>query len=150
MAREIRLVVDVDVVLDVLARRMPHYGRSAEVWAAVETDRVEGLIAAHTVTTIHYLLTRHGNRSTAAAAVHDLLSVFGVAAVDGDVLRHALSLGWSDYEAAVQMAAAISAGATHVVTRNTADYRSAPLPVLLPAEVSGLLPRPDGPEDAKG
>ena len=150
MTRELRLVVDVDVVLDVLARRMPHYGSSAEVWAAVETGRVEGLIAAHTVTTIHYLVTRHGDRSTASAAVHDLLHVFGVAAVDGDVLQHALSVGWSDYEDAVQMAAAISAGATHMVTRNTADYRTAPLPVLQPAEVAALLPRPDGPEDAEG
>lgn len=150
MDRDIRLVVDVDVVLDVLAHRMPHYDCSAEVWAAVEAGRVEGLIAAHTVTTIYYLLARHGKRSTASASVHDLLTVFGVAAVDGDVLHRALSLGWSDYEDAVQMAAAMSAGATHLVTRNAADYRSAPLPVLLPAEVAGLLPRPGRTEESGG
>jgi len=148
--RDVRLVVDVDIVLDVLAHRMPHYGASADVWAAVEAGRVEGLIAAHTITTIHYLLTRHGDRSTASAAVHDLLSVFGVAPVDGEVLRQALSLGWSDFEDAVQMAAALSAGASHIVTRNTADYRSALLPVLRPAEILALLPRPDGPESTGG
>jgi hypothetical protein len=142
LAGELRLLVDVGVVLDVLANRVPHYEGSALVWAAVETGRSKGMIAAHTVTTLHDLLGRHADRSTASSAVHDLLSVFDVATVDGDVLRHALSLGWSDFEDAVQVAAAVSAGATHVVTRNTKDFGSSPLPVLQPAEIAALLNRP--------
>jgi hypothetical protein len=117
------------------------------VWSAVETGRIEGLVAAHTVTTIHYLLNRFRDRSTAAAAVTDLLRVFGVATVDHDVLRMALCLGWSDFEDAVQMAAAVAAGATHMVTRNVSDYRGAPLPVLHPGEVAALLLRPAEPDN---
>jgi hypothetical protein len=37
------------------------------------------------------------------------------------------------------MVSAVSEGATHMVTRNTADYRGAPLPVVTPAEVLPLL-----------
>jgi predicted nucleic acid-binding protein len=150
VAGDLRLLVDVDVVLDVLARRTPHYERSAEVWAAVETDRVGGVIAAHTVTTVHYLVARATDRRTAGAAVDDLLRVFGVAAVDGDVLRHALALGWSDFEDAVQMAAAVAVGATHLVTRNVADYRATLLPILRPAEVAALLLRASAPDDGAG
>jgi predicted nucleic acid-binding protein len=139
LAERLRLLVDVDVVMDVLAARVPYLEHAAEVWHAVETGRVEGLIAAHTATTLHYLLTRQRDRATAGAALADLLRVFEVAAVDGDVLDRALAMGWNDFEDAVQVAAALAAGATHVVTRNTPDYRSAPISVLQPSELSALL-----------
>ena len=131
----------VNVVLDVLAKRESHYAQSAAVWAAVEADRVQGAIAAHTVTTVHYLLTRFADRATASTAVQDLLRVFEVAAVDGDVLQEALGFGWRDFEDAVQITAALSAGATHMITRNPPDFRGAPIPVLTPAEIVPLLPR---------
>ena len=50
-----RVLVDVNVVLDVLLDRQPHVEASAAVWAAIETGSSEGLLAAHAVTTIHYL-----------------------------------------------------------------------------------------------
>lgn len=138
-APELRLLVDVDVVLDVLAQRQPYAEASERVLRAVETGRAAGLLAAHSVTTLYYLLGRHHDRSVAAAAVGDLLQVFSIAPVDADVLRDALRMGWRDFEDAVQMAAALAAKATHVVTRNTADYRQAHLPVLTPAEVAPLI-----------
>ena len=150
LAREVRVLVDVDVLLDVLARRAPHYEHSAEVWAAVETGRIEGLIAAHTATTVHYLLTRHHDRQTASAGLADLLRVFGVAAVDGDVLHEALLLGWDDFEDAVQMAAAVAADATYLVTRNVADYRGGTVTVLQPGELAALLPPPTAADNELG
>ena len=43
------------MVLDVLLERKPHFAASAAVWDAVESDGVEGYLAAHAITTIHYL-----------------------------------------------------------------------------------------------
>lgn len=139
MASKLRVLVDAKVVLDVLARRQPHYAGSAQVWAAVETGRAEGLLAAHTVTTLYYLLKRHADHSRAVSALADILRVFEIAPVDGRVLLAALALGASDFEDAVQMAAAASAGATHLVTRNPADFRVSPVTVLLPADFGALL-----------
>lgn len=36
------VLVDLNVILDVLAQRQPHYVSSALVWAAVETGIVSG------------------------------------------------------------------------------------------------------------
>lgn len=47
-----RLLIDINVVLDVLLDRQPHVEASAALWAAVENERVEGWIAAHGVTTV--------------------------------------------------------------------------------------------------
>ena len=48
------------------------------------------------------------------------------------------------------MAAAVSARATHLVTRNTRDYRGARLPVVKPAELAALLTGRDEPDTPEG
>ena len=53
-----RIVFDVNVVLDVLLDRQPHVEASAAAFAAIEGGAAEGLLAAHGVTTIHYLVRR--------------------------------------------------------------------------------------------
>jgi len=144
MPDRLRVLVDINVLLDVLARREPHFDASAQVWVAVETGEADGLIAAHSITTLHYLLARHTGAQRAASAMTDLLRVFDVAAVDRQVLLEALAFGWRDFEDAVQMAAAVSAGATHLITRNPTDFKGGPLPVLMPGDLLALLQAPGG------
>jgi predicted nucleic acid-binding protein len=139
MARELRVFLDLNVVLDVLSRREPGYRDSAGVWALIETGAMVGLVAAHSLTTLVYLLSRHAPETTAVAALRDLLSVFSVAAVDQDVILRALQLGWRDFEDAVQMAAAEQAGADYLVTRNVGDFISGLVPVIQPAELLALF-----------
>lgn len=129
-----RLFFDANVVLDVLAARAPHWAASARVLATVEKPGVSGLIAAHSVTTIYYLLSKHLSRRKARAAMVDLLRLVQVAPGDHAVLLQALSLGWDDFEDAVQAAAALSAKATHFITRNPRDFSGLGIPVLTPDE----------------
>lgn len=135
----LRALVDVNVILDVIARREPHYGASARVWAVIERGQATGLVAAHGITTLHYLIARQVGRHAAGVAIDDLLGVFVVAAVDGDVVRAALALGWPDFEDAVQMAAALSAGADCVVTRDTAGFKAGPVPAVAPEAFLALV-----------
>jgi predicted nucleic acid-binding protein len=134
-----RILLDVNVVLDVLLDREPHAESAADVWSAVEEGRAEGCLSAHAVTTIHYLNTqsvgsRQGRETTAA-----ILSVFDVAAVDAAVLAAALTLGFKDFEDAVTTAAAQRAGCDALVTRNPRDFRNSPVRVLAPREAAAWL-----------
>lgn len=81
--------------------REPHWKASAGVLARVESGKAKGLIAAHSVTTIYYLLSKHLNRKKARAAIVQLLNVLDVVAVNHHVVLDALSLGWEDFEDAV-------------------------------------------------
>ena len=129
-----RLLLDVNAVLDVLLDRDPHAERSAEVWAAVENGRAEGLLSAHAVTTLHYLNARAVGPRMARETTESLLSVFNVAAVDERVLAAALGLGWTDFEDAVTAAAARRAKCDVLVTRNPRDFKRSPVRVMTPAE----------------
>jgi hypothetical protein len=57
------------------------------------------------------------------------------APVNHDVLLQALSLGWDDFEDAVQAAATLNAKATHLITRNPRDFTGLTIPVLTPEEL---------------
>ncbi|MFC2015339.1 PIN domain-containing protein [Chloroflexota bacterium] len=139
MAAEPKVLIDLNVILDVLQQREPFYELSARVLAAAETGMVEGWIAAHSVTTLFYLLARYQSAERARVALTDLLSFLSVAAVDHVVIEQALNLPYPDFEDAVQMMAAVRSGVQYLVTRNVRDYGLGPLPVLQPAELVALV-----------
>lgn len=138
----LKVLLDLNVVLDVLQNRASHYEASAKAWAAVEEGTLEGCIAAHSVTTLFYLLSQYLEWTAAVAALEEVLEVFSVATVDEDVIRNALSFGWRDFEDAVQMAAAASAKADFLITRNPKDFKTGPVAVLQPAELPAILQPP--------
>ena len=139
MAAKLQVLIDLDVLLDVLQMRAPFYTVSARVLAFVETGRIEGWVAAHSLTTLFYLYAKHESAEQARVKLGELLSILPVAAVDRAVIEQALSLPYRDFEDAVQMAAAVKAGAQYVITRNVPDYTGGPLPALEPAELLTLV-----------
>ena len=134
-----RVLLDVNVILDVLLDRHPHAEAASAVWSAVETGRVAGFLSANAVTTIHYLNARTVGARMAGATTTALLSVFDVAGVDEAVLRSAATLGWSDFEDAVTAAAAVRARCEAIVTRNPGDFAKAAIRVLSPVEAAAAL-----------
>ncbi len=138
-----KVLIDTNVVLDVLFDRQPHAGASVAVWAAVETNSAHGLLAAHAVTTIHYLIRRELGLARARRTISTVLRVFGVAPVDGPVIHAALGLPLSDFEDAVTAAAAQFAGCDYIVTRDAKGFRGCGMRVLLP-EAAALVLRSSG------
>ena len=122
------MLFDTNVVLDVLLAREPHADVAARLLSLVDAGRIEGLLSATTVTTIHYLATRAVGAQAARRHLGELLAMFDVAAVDREVLESALDAAFADFEDAVLHEAARVAGAGAIVTRNTRDFAAAKLP----------------------
>ena len=134
-----RLLIDTNVVLDVLMDRQPHAVASAAVFAAIETGKAEGFLAAHAVTTIHYLISRQLQEPDVKRALGALLKLFTVAAVDGSVLQRALQSSGADFEDFVTAAAAQASGCHLIVTRDPKGFRRVTLPTMTPAQALALL-----------
>jgi predicted nucleic acid-binding protein len=134
-----RVLFDINVVLDVLLDRRPYAEASAAAWAAVETGAAEGLLAAHAVTTIHYLVRKEMNAAKTRRMISAILRVFGVAPVDGAVIQEALQLSCSDFENAVTAAAARHGGCDFIVTRDPRAFRGSPVRSVTPEMVTPLL-----------
>jgi predicted nucleic acid-binding protein len=134
-----RLLLDVNVVLDVLLERSPHFEHAAALWALIENGHATGLLSAHAVTIVYYLVAHEHDRRRARRELDRLLSVYTVAAVDDTVIRTAMRLGWTDFEDAVTAAAAAAAGCDALVTRNPRDFKVSPVPVVDAATALALV-----------
>ena len=134
-----KLLFDTNVVLDVLLDRKPHSIASGALWNSVERKKCQGVLAAHCITTIHYLISKHSGAFSAGQTIRSLQAVFGVASVDGHIIGDAMRLEWVDFEDAVTAAAAIGAGCDAIVTRDPKGFSKSALPVLTPETASILI-----------
>lgn len=128
------ILVDLNVLLDVIQKREPHYRASAAVLERVVTGTTSAAIPAHAVTTMHFIVNRYADRRRADGVVDWLLERFEVAAVGRAELQTARRLAWSDFEDAVVAASASSSGCSVIVTRNIRDFRESPVPAMTPDE----------------
>lgn len=134
-----KLLIDINVVLDIALGRQPWAGDAALLLAEIVRGRAEGLVAGHTITTIHYIVAKEKGRQAAAAAITDLLRIVTAVPLETADFHQALVLGLNDFEDAVQATAAMKVGADYVVTRNGKDFKAAPVEARTPAEVLALL-----------
>jgi predicted nucleic acid-binding protein len=134
-----RLLFDVNVLLDVLLDREPWAEASAAAWAAVENGNAAGVVSAHAVTTVNYIVQKQTGAAKALRTMSAILRVFAVAPVNGAVILEALQLRFSDFEDAVTAAAARQDRCDYIITRDPKGFRGSPVRSLTPEAVLPLL-----------
>ena len=107
--------------------------------AAVETGRVNGYVAAHSITTLFYLIQKGKSPADARATITNLLQLIKILSVDQNTIEQALNLNFRDFEDAVQMITAVQNKVDLLITRNVKDYQPALLPVMQPVDFLGTL-----------
>jgi predicted nucleic acid-binding protein len=128
------ILIDLNILLDVLQKREPFYEDSAKLLASVETGQVQGFIAAHSMTTLFYLIQKGRSSAEAHAILTGLLQFLQIAPVDQNTIEQALNLDLRDFEDAVQMVSALQCKADYLITRNIKDYPVTILPVMKPID----------------
>ena len=128
------VLIDLNILLDVLQKREPFYAASAQLLAEAETGKIAGYVAAHSLTTLFYLIQKGRGTAEASAAITSLLQIIKIAPVDQNTIEQALNLGYPDFEDAVQMMVAVRCKLDCLITRNVKDYQPALLPGMPPVE----------------
>ena len=136
---KIRVLLDINILLDVLQKREPFYQVSAQVLSLSENGVIEGYLSAHSVTTLMYLLTKDRSPELARVVLTSLLQFLKVAKVDQSTIEQSLNLSYRDYEDAVQVIAALQSNLDFLVTRNPRDFPLSPVPVLQPVELLKII-----------
>ena len=134
-----KAMLDLNVLLDVIQNRQPHYADSARVLSAARSGEFEALIPFHAVTTIFYLVERAQDTATASQTVDWLLAHFEVPAVDKTTLLHARKLKLKDFEDAVVTSVAARDGCDFIVSRNVLDFSASPVKTVSPADFLKVL-----------
>lgn len=134
MAGKISVLIDLNIILDVLQKREPFYENSMRVLAAVESEKVIGLVAAHSISTLFYLIQKSKSVADARAMLTSLLQFIRIAPINQSTIDQALNLDYNDFEDAIQMIAALQNKVDCLITRNVKDYQPPLVKVLQPVE----------------
>jgi hypothetical protein len=129
-----KVLFDLNIVLDVLQRREPHYRSSAASLSRVLQDDVQGVFPAHGVTTVHYLVSRYVDKNRANELVDWLCNRFEIGTAGRQEFMRARGLPLSDFEDAVVCAVAERCGCDGIVTRNLGDFAGSPVKAMSPEE----------------
>lgn len=135
----IRALLDSDVILDYVLNRQPFHGGAEKVFEALASIQFVGYVSAIALLNVHYFAEKEVNRAFALAEVEQLLQVLEVAPINESSFHTAFTLGFDDYEDAVQCASAIAEGLDAIVTRDLDDYQNSPIPVYSPADFLNLI-----------
>lgn len=128
-----KILIDCDVLLDVGLGRQPHYEASAKLLDWAEQHPGKAAVAWHTIANLFYLMD-----GKTTEFIEELSQFVAIPATGGTALRYALSLGFKDFEDAMQVAAADAHWAQTIITRNLRHYRKSPIKALAPDEFLAL------------
>ena len=129
-----KVLLDLNVLLDVVQNRVPHYHDSAKVLSLARLGEVQAVLPVHAFTTLYYILAKAAGKAKADQTIDWLLAHFEVAVADKAVLRRARQLPLADFEDAVVASLAEAGQCDHVVTRNVSDFAGSPVSALTPTD----------------
>ena len=129
------ILVDLNVILDVVQRREPHYTASAVLLSKIVEGTIDGTMPGHAITTVYYLVHRYVSRERAETTVDWLLNHLTVAPADETDFRTARQLAMEDFEDAVVAVIADRTSCEVIATRNVNDFGASPVPAAPPQEI---------------
>lgn len=135
-----KIVIDTNVVVDVLARREPFFEHSEAVVRFVAVGRAEGAITANTVTDLYYLLCKHMAKDAAKTALRGLMDMLSVVAVTENECLAALDLPMNDYKDALLASCAKSWAADVIITSDMKDFAQSSVKAMAPADFVMMMP----------
>ncbi|MCL4488973.1 MAG: PIN domain-containing protein [Chloroflexi bacterium] len=124
-----KVLLDTDILLDVALSRRDFFEASAGVLDWAEAEPGQAAIAWHSLSNLAYLV-----RPDVRPFIRELLQFVEVAAVNTDTARLAVEMPLGDLEDALQVASAVTFGASFLITHNLAHYRRSPIPAVSPKQ----------------
>jgi predicted nucleic acid-binding protein len=134
-----QVMIDLNVLLDVIQKREPHFAASGKVLGLAAKRAISGHIPAHALTTIHYIVAKYAGQTKAGQTIDWLLATLKVIPAGQKEFLRARGLNMSDFEDAVVASLAEAGHCQYIVSRNTGDFKNARIPVLTPEEFLALM-----------
>ncbi|MCD8120342.1 MAG: PIN domain-containing protein [Lachnospiraceae bacterium] len=112
-----KVVFDSNVLLDAIGGRAD-YEVAQNLFLAVAQEMMEGYVTANSVTDIYYISKKILGDADARTAIRNLIALFDVIPIDGEICENALDLSMSDFEDAIVSVCASDVDADYIVTRD--------------------------------
>jgi len=129
-----RVFIDTNVIVDVIARREPFFADSQAVLSLCALGEIEGFVSDLTFCNVAYVMRKQLGSHQLRSGLSVLKNSLTVVPIGDDGISAALADETVDFEDAVQLAAATAANADLIITRNTRHFSRSTIRVCTPTD----------------
>ena len=127
-----KVFVDTDVIIDLLAQRIPHFHFSAVLFTFAEMKKIELFTTPLIFANTFYIIRKQLGNEEAKKAMRKLRVLVHIIDSSEAVVDKALNSDFADFEDAIQYYTSLENGINILLTRNLRDYKKASLVVQTP------------------
>ena len=127
-----KLFLDTNVAIDLMARREPFFAEAKEIFELAAEGDVELLMTTLSFANIFYLLRKGAGNDKAKRDLSALRALVSIVTMNDRQLDQALSSAGMDFEDDLQGAAAESANADIIITRDEKGFKRSRVRVMTP------------------
>ncbi len=130
-----KVLLDTNIIIDFLAKRPLFFSNSREIINLCAEKKIDGCIAAHSVTNAFYILRKNMTLSELREALTNIIEIVTVIGIDREKLFYAIqNEAFTDIEDCLQTECAKTFSAEYIITRNIKDFTDSVIPAVLPEE----------------
>lgn len=131
-----KLLIDGNILLDVLQKRLPYFEDSVRIWKICETKQAEGYVSALTFANLVYVMRKELDAEKINEILKKLSLIFIFENFNVSDMSAAAEMQWDDFEDAIQSVTAKRIHADYIITRNEKDFRKSDVTALTATEFS--------------
>ena len=133
--KSMRILIDTNIILDYIADRRPFSETAYQIIELCTNRKVEGCIAAHTISNLFYILRKELSNEERREVLQGFCKIFDVIGIDAAKIESALkNNSVIDFEDCLQMECAKDIDANFIVTRNIKDYVNSSIKAIDPSD----------------
>ncbi|MFN8416136.1 MAG: PIN domain-containing protein [Cytophagaceae bacterium] len=130
MAKPERIFVDTDIILDLLAKREPHYSHAATLFSLADLNKVELCISPLTYYTISDIIFQQSSSKKSRMNLMKLKTLITFLPVNDRIIELTLTSNFKDFEEGIQYYTAQEYNIKTLITRKLKEYKSAEITIL--------------------
>jgi predicted nucleic acid-binding protein len=129
-----KLFLDINIILDLLAHRMPFYTEAAELFSLADKKKLTLSISSLCLADIHYILSKQNPEMEVRKILRKFKVLVNVLSLDDKITDLALNSEFRDFEDAIQYYTAIENEQELIITRNQSDFKDSKIPIMTAGE----------------
>jgi predicted nucleic acid-binding protein len=129
-----KLFLDTNIILDLLANRIPFYIEAAELFSLADKKKIKLSISSLCLADTHYILSKQNPDLEVRKILRKFKVLVNVLPLDNKIADLALNSEFHDFEDAIQYYTAIENDQDIIITRNQQDFRDSKIPIMTAGE----------------
>ncbi|MFV0346286.1 MAG: type II toxin-antitoxin system VapC family toxin [Bacteroidales bacterium] len=130
-----RILIDTNIVIDLLAKRLEFYEEAATLFSMSDKRELQLIISSLTFANTNYILSRQKTSKEAREILRKFKVLVEIANLDDKIIELALSDGnFHDFEDGLQYYSALENKVEIILTRNKKDFKHSKIPILTAKE----------------